>query len=682
MDTLSIIAHRGASGIVGEDNTLRACQHAIVMGCDMVEVDIHQTADEQLICFHDSIVGGDKISQLTYEALQERWSQSIPTLQACLDICAGHIALDIEIKNPGYEGAVLELLSHYDIDDQVSIKSFRAPILAKLRQLQCPYPIGYLIPRCPEDTDRQVHLEQHAPDQLPCAIDFVGPHYELIDDEFFELFPQLPCFPWTINDPAEMRRLSQFAIHGIITDRPDLAQLVLRREIRPISRDEIQTALSSDQEDQLIARLQYRRLSQDASIDSRSVHFCADFGDELKHWITAAWGADAQVCFVHDACFSSPRLDALRANFEHCFVLNKIEPFTHLTPHDQLANELAAFTQGFDGIIAFGSGTVNDICKYAAAKNGMEYISCATAASMNGYTSSIAALLLDNLKSTIPCTPPIAVLIDEASIQSAPAALAQSGFADLLSKYVSLSDWKLSNIIRGDAFDDMPGRIANSAIERIKSLAPGIPAGEAEASTLLMQAIILSGFSMSLAGSSAPASGGEHLISHYLDMSAYQAQRCPALHGEQVALGTLLSSRLYEVLRRADPQTLTPRLYTSDELAAAHGPLWPIIQSTAEAQLISEDQAQQRLQHIQKNWDKIWHELDQFLTSHADISTALQSAEVACHPRAYQIDDSLMRRAFLHAADIRDRYTVLHFARDCGMLETVADEVLSSAFSA
>ena len=680
MNSVTLIAHRGASGIVGEDNTLRACQHAIAMGCDMIEIDVRLTADGQMICFHDGSVDGDPVSSLSLNEIQERWAVPIPTLADCVALCAGKIDLDVEIKQAGYEAAVLSVLSQHPIDEHVVIKSFHKHILKTLRSLQCPYPLGYLLDACPADTDRKRYLAQHSPQSLDFSIDFIGPHFSLIDDEFFEYFSDVPCFPWTINNPSDMRHLLQFPIHGLITDRPDYAQMLMRSDMRSLNQEEIKLALETDQDDQLIARLQHRCMDADARIDVRAVHFCHDLQTELANWIDAAWGATAQVCIVHDAELDMPVIEALRKAYKHVYTLHKQAPFDHLTPHDHFANELSNYCKDLDGIIAIGSGTVNDICKFAAAQNKQEYLCCATAASMNGYTSSIAALLIDNLKSTVLCSPPIAVLVESSIIKEAPLALAQSGFADLLSKYVSLSDWKLANLVRDDDFNDVPGRIANNAIERIKSLAHGIPTHDAQASQVLMQAIILSGFSMSLAGSSAPASGGEHLISHYLDMGAYQAQRCPALHGEQVALGTLLSSRLYELLRQADPSTFQPHSYTSEALATIHGPLWPIIQKTAEAQFISQAEATQRIQHIQKQWNHIWQELDHYLTAHADIVQALQAAGVACHPSAYGISDALMRRAFLHAADIRNRYTVLHFARDCGMLEQLADEVLSTAF--
>ena len=685
MHDIDIIAHRGASGVVNEANSPLAFERAISLACDFIETDLRLCGKDTIVCFHDNHIDGELLINMSLDELRERSPVAVPTLNEWLDQCAGKIKFDVEVKETGFEGPLLEILGSYNIDDDVIIKSFSLEVLERLRDLNCSYPLGLLIGGCPKDQDVETHLAAASANLNRLNLDFISPAANLIDDTFFsdDYFANTVCLVWTVNDPVRMHELLNFPIHGIITDRPDLAQCVCQKSAPQLQREDVITAINTLTDEELIAYLSHGVLSGTARIDTLAISTHDDLKANLNDWIHAAWGPQAQACLVFDEDCHLPICDELLAldNITTSYILKKRAPFDHLTPHVDYCQQVQSAAKNCDGIIAFGGGTVNDICKYAAYKNEQQYISCATAASMNGYTSGIAALLVDDLKSTLPCPPPIAVLNTPSLIQGAPLRLSQSGYADLLSKYVSVGDWKLASLIRGEDFDDLPGDIAGSAIQRCMESATGIGNQDADSIQVLMRAIILSGFSMALAGSSAPASGGEHLISHYLDMTAYSEQRCPELHGLQVALGTLLSSRLYETLRALDPQTFTPQIYSEASLQAAHGALWPIVGKTASAQIPSQRAAEERLSFIKEHWSHIWQELDPYLKTYAEITQALQDAGVACHPQAYGIDSKLIRTAFIYAADIRDRYTVLHFARDCGVLEQIADEVLNTAFS-
>ena len=95
------------------------------------------------------------------------------------------------------------------------------------------------------------------------------------------------------------------------------------------------------------------------------------------------------------------------------------------------------------GLLAVGSGTINDIAKSAATASGCPQVTVATAASMNGYPSAIAALTVNGVKVTEPCRPPVAIVADPHFLATAPAAMTGAGFGDLLSKNASTADWLL-----------------------------------------------------------------------------------------------------------------------------------------------------------------------------------------------------------------------------------------------
>ena len=223
------------------------------------------------------------------------------------------------------------------------------------------------------------------------------------------------------------------------------------------------------------------------------------------------------------------------------------------------------------GLLAIGSGTINDIGKSAATTAETPLITVATAASMNGYPSAISALTVDGVKITEPCDPPAAIIADPQVLATAPSAMTGAGFGDLLSKNASTADWVLSHTLHGEYFCAFAVAVAEAAVNRCIDHADAIQQNLPEGLTILAEALMRSGISMVIAGSSAPASGGEHLISHLWDMTAHWRDRTPALHGEQTAVTTLISLRLYEkllALDAGDVQDLIQRKATEEEPGA------------------------------------------------------------------------------------------------------------------
>ena len=166
-----------------------------------------------------------------------------------------------------------------------------------------------------------------------------------------------------------------------------------------------------------------------------------------------------------------------------------------------------------DFVVGVGSGTINDLSKLASSDTGKPYVACATAASMNGYPSPIAAVLFEGVKRTWPASPPVAVVADLDVLSRAPLPMTQAGLADLLSKSTANSDWRMSSLVVGGYYCSKPLEMLEETETRCQEMAGEIGRGEPEAMRVLIAALVLSGYSMVVAGSSCPASGGEHLIS-------------------------------------------------------------------------------------------------------------------------------------------------------------------------
>ncbi len=201
---------------------------------------------------------------------------------------------------------------------------------------------------------------------------------------------------------------------------------------------------------------------------------------------------------------------------------------------------------GPDVLIACGSGSVHDITRYAAYDCSIPFVSYPTAASVDGFVSGVAAMTWYGQKLTFPSAPPIAVFASPEVFCTAPARLTASGAGDVFGKYTSLFDWKVAKILIGEYYC---AGICGLEYEAIDALCDALKKRnsetEKEYTVKVMEALLLSGLAMQLAGNSRPASGAEHHMSHLWEMHRINPES-DALHGEKVGVGLLLVLREYK----------------------------------------------------------------------------------------------------------------------------------------
>ena len=205
-------------------------------------------------------------------------------------------------------------------------------------------------------------------------------------------------------------------------------------------------------------------------------------------------------------------------------------------------------------LIAVGSGTIHDLTRYCAHERNIPFISCPTAASVDGFCSSVAAMTWHGYKKTFTAVAPRIVLADLRVISKAPMRLSRSGFGDMIGKFIALSDWKISNILTDEYFCHTIYSMTLEATKAVLESADGIAKGDLEAFEHLTYGLLLSGVAMQLLGNSRCASGAEHHISHLIEMQPKAlGLSSSALHGEKVGVGTLLACGEYKKLRRSTP---------------------------------------------------------------------------------------------------------------------------------
>lgn len=206
--------------------------------------------------------------------------------------------------------------------------------------------------------------------------------------------------------------------------------------------------------------------------------------------------------------------------------------------------------EDIDLILAVGSGTIHDISRYVAFQYRIPFISVPTAASVDGFVSTVAAMTWNGLKRTMPAAPPLAVFADTDIFAKAPKRLNASGVSDLLGKYICLADWKIANMLTGEYYCSYVAEMEEKALKTVRSCLRAIAAGEEESCEKLMYALILSGLAMQMVGNSRPASCAEHHLSHLWEMEVIN-EHLDALHGEKVSVGTVLVLREYKRIAKA-----------------------------------------------------------------------------------------------------------------------------------
>jgi len=235
-----VIGHRGASADAPE-NTIAAFELALEQGADGIELDIHLSSDEQPVVIHDFTLerttdGAGPVSERSVRELKRLdaggWrerrfrGQRVQTLQEVLERFRDRARFWIELKAgsvlyPGIEERVVSMIEIYDVVDRVLVQSFDHRAIAHVRTLNREIPVGALLAQAPLDGALL----------RPGAASAICPGADLLTEELLGEIrrAELDCYVWTVNEPAQMDRLVEWGVSGIITDRPGLLRARLGR---------------------------------------------------------------------------------------------------------------------------------------------------------------------------------------------------------------------------------------------------------------------------------------------------------------------------------------------------------------------------------------------------------------------------------------------------------------------
>ena len=218
-----------------------------------------------------------------------------------------------------------------------------------------------------------------------------------------------------------------------------------------------------------------------------------------------------------------------------------------LVPNEEAVGKILVHAQrGLEVIIAIGTGTLNDLAKFVSYKLDIPSMIVATAPSMDGFASTGAALIIENLKITYITDCPKVIIGDVNILKDAPIDMIVAGFGDIVGKYSALCDWKLSQLINNEYVCEVSYRMVENSLKKCIKNTQGIKNREKDSIKNLMEALVLTGIAMSYVGNSRPASGSEHHLSHYFEMMFQFEGKEPVLHGAKVGIATVITMKLRE----------------------------------------------------------------------------------------------------------------------------------------
>jgi glycerol-1-phosphate dehydrogenase [NAD(P)+] len=194
-------------------------------------------------------------------------------------------------------------------------------------------------------------------------------------------------------------------------------------------------------------------------------------------------------------------------------------------------------------ILGVGGGTKIDVAKLGAAHQGLPFISVPTTASHDGIASPLASVKGSDKAYSIMAQAPMAIIADTNVIVQAPHRYTASGCGDVLAKFTAVQDWFLAYKVRNEYYGEYAASLALMSAKLVSRNAEAIRPGDEEGLRILLEALISCGVAMSIAGSSRPSSGSEHLFAHALDVVASKH----AMHGEQAGVGAIMMARLHKL---------------------------------------------------------------------------------------------------------------------------------------
>jgi glycerol-1-phosphate dehydrogenase [NAD(P)+] len=338
--------------------------------------------------------------------------------------------------------------------------------------------------------------------------------------------------------------------------------------------------------------------------------------------------------------------------------------------------------------IAVGSGVVNDLVKYAAECAGTPYVCVPTAASMDGYAASGAALREGGFKRTLACAAPVAIVADLDVIATAPAVMGAWGYGDLVGKLVAGADWILADALGEDPINAGPFAMVQDNLDSWLGNPAGVRRRDRGALEGLMRGLLMAGLAMQAHGNSRPASGSDHQFAHLWEMEDVAVDGQPVSHGACVGVGCVSMVAAYEWLMHQDMRAIDPVLLAARapspaalelEIEASFPLAFMAANAVTEtgAKAGTPQNVERRLKALKTNWRDLSRALHRRLPQAETIQRWLAEAGGPSDAPAIGVPRDKHARDYVRARLIRRRFTGLDVLHDLGWLERAVIELFA-----
>ncbi len=356
-------------------------------------------------------------------------------------------------------------------------------------------------------------------------------------------------------------------------------------------------------------------------------------------------------------------------------------------PRAESARAMAASLGTHSAVpIAVGAGVINDLVKYAASLAGRPYACVPTAASMDGYAASGAALREEGFKRTFGCPAPDVIVADLDVIATAPPEMAGWGYGDLAGKLVAGADWIIADALGEEALNNGPFALVQDNIRTWLADPAALRDSRRDALEGLVRGLLMAGLAMQAHGNSRPASGSDHQFAHLWEMEGLAVDGVPVSHGACVGVGCLSMLAAYEwLLARKfadiDPAILAGRLPGLAALRAEISRSFPVpsMAASVEAEVLAKNAAgvERRLRKLRAVWPDLAARLACMLPPAAEVRRWLLAAGAPADGAAIGLSAAQHAADYRRARLVRRRYTALDLLHELGAL----DDAVHSLFS-
>lgn len=362
-----------------------------------------------------------------------------------------------------------------------------------------------------------------------------------------------------------------------------------------------------------------------------------------------------------------------------------------IADENTLGRMLVEIPQDAALILAVGSGTINDLCRFISYKLRISYVIVGTAPSMDGYASVVSPLVVNGVKTTLNAVYPKAIIADIDILKEAPMNMLYAGLGDILGKYTALADWQLSRILKGEYFCSNIEQMTRKALQKCIEGSKGIANRDSETIKNITEGLILSGLAIGMCGTSRPASGEEHHLSHCWETIFMNENKLPEyLHGNYVGIGVGIIAEAYKYVSSLDIEKIYTlgqyknfsRAKWVSQLSLIYGKLTISIADSKEEYIsFNETEREENVKNLVDKWDKVKEVCDLFLPSADSIRSVLIEAGAVYRPFELGLNKELFKKSFIAAKDIRKRYGILQLLEDVGKLEEAAEVIAEKYYN-